>query len=74
MVGNLLRRPRTPVAPTQTATRSPRPTAGSHGEAEGLLRELAFVLHLTRSVKQRILEERETEAASLALAATDDGI
>jgi len=37
-------------------------------EAESLLRDLAFVLHLTREVEGQMMAERESDHSSLALA------
>jgi hypothetical protein len=39
-----------------------------HGKAEGTLRDLAFVLHLTRRVKQAILNDQAAAEPAVALA------
>ncbi len=46
--------------------------AGLPNEAEQVLRDVAFALHLTRKVSQQMLEDSETPEPALALAASHD--
>lgn len=47
-------------------TRPHAPKAGLRDSAEELLREAAFVLHLTRRVKEEIIEGKSSSRAVLA--------
>jgi len=68
-----MRQPYSFAPTTQTPVFSRSTATGARDQAENLLREMAFVLHLTRSVKQDILAEGATaDLASFSLTATDD--
>ncbi len=57
--------------PTHTAHAAcAAPTPGARAEA--MLRDMAFVLHLTEKVAGQIMAERDGDQASLSLAACDE--
>ena len=46
------------LPPRRRAPARPQAPTGLQGEAEGMLREMALVYHLTRSLKKAILEKK----------------